>query len=113
MAKADYVIYLDDTLLGEGLETELKPGGVVLVNSVHVCSTTSASRRSMPTASRRPFWADRFRTHGVPRRAVGAVRSGERRERAEASASTSAKLHAKNIAIVDAAREAMGEAGAA
>ena len=36
VAKADYVIYLDDTLLGEGWETELKPGGVVLVNSVRM-----------------------------------------------------------------------------
>lgn len=30
---ADYVIYLDDTLLAPGWESELKPGGVVLVNS--------------------------------------------------------------------------------
>ena len=34
ITQADYVIYLDDTLLGEGWEDELKPGGVVLINSV-------------------------------------------------------------------------------
>lgn len=33
--QADYVVYLDDTLLAEGWERELKPGGRVLVNSVH------------------------------------------------------------------------------
>ena len=33
IAKADYVVYLDDTLLGEGWDGELKPGGMVLVNS--------------------------------------------------------------------------------
>ena len=32
--QADYVVYLDDTLLTEGWERELKPGGRVLVNSV-------------------------------------------------------------------------------
>lgn len=31
---ADYVVYLDDTLLGEGWDAELKPGGLVLVNSL-------------------------------------------------------------------------------
>lgn len=33
VAQADYVVYLDDTLLGQGWERELKPGGMVLVNS--------------------------------------------------------------------------------
>ena len=61
MAKADYVIYLDDTLLGEGWENELKPGGVVLVNSVRVFDDRRIVR-STPTASRRPFWVGRFRT---------------------------------------------------
>lgn len=30
---ADYVVYLDDTLLGDDWASELKPGGIVLVNS--------------------------------------------------------------------------------
>ena len=33
VARADYVVYLDETLLGSGWEHELKPGGRVLVNS--------------------------------------------------------------------------------
>lgn len=36
IAQADYVVYLDGTLFGEGWERELKPGGLVLVNSVRV-----------------------------------------------------------------------------
>lgn len=32
-AKADYVVYLDETLLGEGWDEELAPGATVLVNS--------------------------------------------------------------------------------
>ena len=33
IAHADYVVYLDETLLGDGWADELKPGGRVLVNS--------------------------------------------------------------------------------
>ncbi len=33
VSQADYVVYLDETLLGAAWERELKPGGVVLVNS--------------------------------------------------------------------------------
>lgn len=35
VAKADYVVYLDDTLVGDDWTSELKPGGKVLVNSFH------------------------------------------------------------------------------
>ena len=34
VSRANYVIYLDDTLLGAGWEDELLPGGKVIVNSV-------------------------------------------------------------------------------
>lgn len=34
VSRANYVIYLDDTLLGEGWEDELAPDGKVIVNSV-------------------------------------------------------------------------------
>ena len=33
IAKADFVVYLDETLFSEGWESGLKPGGMVLVNS--------------------------------------------------------------------------------
>lgn len=34
VAQADYVVYLDETLLSSGWKSELKPNGIVLVNSV-------------------------------------------------------------------------------
>ena len=33
VSKADFVVYLDDTLFGDGWEEELKPGGVAVVNT--------------------------------------------------------------------------------
>lgn len=33
IVRADFVVYLDATLIGKGWEAELKPGGVVLANS--------------------------------------------------------------------------------
>ena len=33
VSQADYVVYLDDTLFGDGWETELKPGGIAVVNT--------------------------------------------------------------------------------
>lgn len=81
VAKADYVIYLDDTLLGEGWETELKPGGVVLVNSVRMFDDERIAALDADGISAavlgRPIPNTVFL--GRP---VGAVRSGERRERA-------------------------------
>ncbi len=109
VAKADYVIYLDDTLLGEGWENELKPGGVVLVNSVRVfddrrivaldADGISAAVLGRPIPNTVFLGAlsalcDRVSVENVQE----AIRQY-----------MPAKLHAKNIAIVDAAREAMGE----
>ena len=109
VAKADYVIYLDDTLLGEGWENELKPGGVALVNSVRVfddrrivaldADGISAAVLGRPIPNTVFLGAlsalcDRVSVENVQE----AIRQY-----------MPAKLHAKNIAIVDAAREAMGE----
>ncbi len=33
ISRADYVVYLDDTLFGDGWESELKPGGIAVVNT--------------------------------------------------------------------------------
>ena len=113
VAKADYVIYLDDTLLGEGWENELKPGGVVLVNSVRVFDdrrivaldadgiSAAVLGRSIPNTvflGALSALCDRVSVENVQE----AIRQY-----------MPAKLHAKNIAIVDAAREAMGEVQAA
>ena len=70
VAKADYVIYLDDTLLGEGWENELKPGGVVLVNSVRVFD----DRRIVALD------ADGIETPGVAYRRLGLYGYGKRPE---------------------------------
>lgn len=108
VAKADYVIYLDDTLLGEGWENELKPGGVVLVNSVRVfddrrivaldADGISAAVLGRPIPNTVFLGAlsalcDRVSVENVQE----AIRQY-----------MPAKLHAKNIAIVEAAREALG-----
>ena len=102
VAKADYVIYLDDTLLGEGWENELKPGGVVLVNSVRVfddrrivaldADGISAAVLGRPIPNTVFLGAlsalcDRVSVENVQE----AIRQY-----------MPAKLHAKNIAIVDA-----------
>lgn len=112
VAKADYVIYLDDTLLGEGWETELKPGGVALVNSVRIFDdqrivaldadgiSAAVLGRSIPNTvflGALSALCDRVSVENVQE----AIRQY-----------MPAKLHAKNIAIVDAARGAMGEAQA-
>ncbi len=52
VSRANYVIYLDDTLLGEGWEDELLPDGKVIVNSV----------RSFGDPRRKRFSAGRFPT---------------------------------------------------
>lgn len=33
VSQADYVVYLDDTLFGDGWENELKPGGIAVLNT--------------------------------------------------------------------------------
>ena len=98
---------------GEGWENELKPGGVVLVNSVRVFDdrrivaldadgiSAAVLGRSIPNTvflGALSALCDRVSVENVQE----AIRQY-----------MPAKLHAKNIAIVDAAREAMGEVQAA
>ena len=97
----------------EGWENELKPGGVVLVNSVRVFDdrrivaldadgiSAAVLGRSIPNTvflGALSALCDRVSVENVQE----AIRQY-----------MPAKLHAKNIAIVDAAREAMGEVQAA
>ena len=109
VAKADYVIYLDDTLLGEGWETELKPGGVVLVNSVRMFDDERIAALDADGISAavlgRPI------PNTVVLGALSALCDRVSVENVQEAIRQymPAKLHAKNIAIVDAAREAMGE----
>lgn len=113
VSKADFVVYLDDTLLGEGWESELKPGGVVLVNSTRTFDderivaldadgiSAAVLGRSIPNTvflGALSALCDRVTVADVQE----AIRQY-----------MPAKLHAKNIAIVDAALEAVGAASVA
>lgn len=105
VSQADYVIYLDDTLLGDGWERELKPGGMVLVNSVRTFDdprivaldadgiSTEVLGRPIPNTvflGALAALCDRVNVEDVHE----AIRQY-----------MPAKLHAKNIAIVDGAGE--------
>lgn len=107
VSRADYVIYLDDTLLGAGWENELKPGGVVLVNSTRAFDderivaldadgiSAAILGRAIPNTvflGALSALCDRVSVENVQE----AIRQY-----------MPAKLHAKNIAIVEAAREAL------
>ncbi|NHM14080.1 2-oxoacid:acceptor oxidoreductase family protein [Xiamenia xianingshaonis] len=107
--QADYVVYLDETLLVPGWEKELKPGGVVLVNSTRDASSFRDGRIV-------PIDADGISSAVLGRPIPNTVFLGAlctldnalTRENVEEAIRgyMPAKLHAKNIAIVAAAVEA-------
>ncbi|WP_165043160.1 2-oxoacid:acceptor oxidoreductase family protein [Adlercreutzia sp. ZJ138] len=43
VTRADYVVYLDETLLSSGWQAEVKPGGCVLVNSARSAADLTAA----------------------------------------------------------------------
>lgn len=102
---ADYVVYLDDTLLGEGWERELKPGGTVLVNSTHVFEDKRIIALDADGISSgilgRPIPNTVFL--GALAALCEQVSAADVQEAIRQY--MPAKLHAKNIAIVDAACE--------
>ena len=107
VAQADYVVYLDDTLLGDGWELELKPGGVVLANST----------RTFENPRIVALDADGISTPVLGRPNPNTVFQGalaalcDRVDLADVEEAVRqympAKLHAKNIEIVRAAWEAV------
>lgn len=107
IAQADYVVYLDDTLLGDGWERELKPGGLVLANST----------RTFDDPRIVALDADGISSAVLGRPIPNTVFLGalaalcERVELADVEGAIRqympAKLHAKNIEIVRAASEAV------
>ncbi|MFR3091391.1 MAG: 2-oxoacid:acceptor oxidoreductase family protein [Eggerthella lenta] len=109
VAKADYVIYLDDTLLGEGWETELKPGGVVLVNSVRMFDDERIAALDADGISAAVLGRPIPNTVFLGALSALCDRVSVENVQEDIRQYMPAKLHAKNIAIVDAAREAMGE----
>ncbi len=113
VSRANYVIYLDDTLLGEGWEDELLPDGKVIVNSVRSfgdprivaidangISQEILGRPIPDTALLGALCSvcDYVSADDVKRAIEGYM---------------PAKLHAKNKCVVDAALEAVGKTRAA
>ncbi len=115
IAQADYVVYLDDTLLGGDWANELKPGGTVLVNSTlsfddeRIVAVDADGMSSAVLG--RPIPNTVFL--GAISALCDAVDAEDVKEAVRQY--MPAKLHAKNIAIVDAARELLDKrrAGAA
>lgn len=107
VSRADFVVYLDETLMGEGWESELKEGGLVLLNTRRSVDDSrivavdadgiSASVLGRPIPNTVFLGAIAALTDAV---SVADVREG-------VCATMPAKLHEKNLAIVDAAYEAL------
>lgn len=102
VAKADFVVYLDDTLVGSDWDTELKPGAKVLVNSLKGFDDERIISIDANGISKeilgRPI------PNTVFLGAILALSEGLSAEDIHRSIQEymPAKLHAKNIAIVDA-----------
>ena len=113
IAHADFVLYLDDTLLGEGYADELKPGGRLIVNSTESFNDErivaidadgiSANIPGRPIPNTVLLGALSALCDRV---AIEDVKEAIREYMPE-------RLHAKNLAIVDAARVAVLECGKA
>lgn len=107
LSKADFVVYLDDTLLGDSWADELKPGGVVLVNSLKSYDDTRIVALDADGVSTKAFG------RAIPNTVFLAALS-VLCEQVEAEAVKEAirqympaKLHAKNIAVMDEVRALM------
>ncbi len=115
ITQADFVVYLDETLLDDGWESELKPGGVVLVNSTQPASAFGDGRIV-------PLDADgissRYLGRPIPNTVfLGALcalcdRVDEQALGQAVRAGMPAKLHEGNLAIVAAAAQAVRAMGA-
>ncbi|MEG0015869.1 MAG: 2-oxoacid:acceptor oxidoreductase family protein [Gordonibacter sp.] len=104
--QADYVIYLDDTLLGEGWDAELKPGGMVLANSKQAFSDERIVALDADSISAAVLGRPIPNTVFLGALSVLSDQVGIEEVEEAIRQYMPEKLHAKNIAIVDAAREA-------
>ncbi|WP_114601402.1 2-oxoacid:acceptor oxidoreductase family protein [Gordonibacter sp. 28C] len=106
--RADFVVYLDDTLLGDGWEEELKPGGTVLVNS------TGAFDDERIVALDADGISSAVLGRPIPNTVfLGALsalcdRLDADDVREAVRQYMPAKLHAKNLQIIDAVRAQLG-----
>lgn len=111
IVRADYAVYLDDTLLGDDWADELKPDGIVLVNSTlpfddeRIVAVDADGMSSAILG--RPIPNTVFL--GAISALCGQVDAEDVKEAVRQY--MPAKLHAKNIAIVDAARELLEKQG--
>lgn len=108
IARADFVVYLDETLLTEGWEQELKPGGLVLVNSAKPAAAFGDARIVALDAD---GISTQFLGRPIPNTVfLGALcalcESVDEGSMAQAvRAGMPPKLHEGNLAIVDVAAE--------
>lgn len=110
LSKADFVVYLDDTLLGDAWADELKPGGIVLVNSLKSYDDARIVSLDADGISAKTFG------RAIPNTVfLAAISTLWEQVEAEAVKEAirqymPAKLHEKNIAVVDEVRALMAAA---
>ena len=104
---ADFVVYLDDTLFGEGWESELKPGSLVLVNSVRSFDDARVVAIDADGISTRMLGRPIPNTVFLSALSVLCASVSEEDVKEAIRQYMPAKLHVKNIAIVDEVREMM------
>lgn len=107
LSKADFVVYLDDTLLTEGWENELKPNACVLVNSTRCFDDARIIALDADGIS------SKFFGRAIPNTAVLAALSvlcdqvGVEDVEEAVRQYMPAKLHERNIAVVEEVRALM------
>lgn len=109
VSHADYVVYLDDTLLGSDWESELKPDGLVLVNSLKSFNSKSVVSIDADGISQEVLGRPIPNTVFLGALAFFdpdvSVQDIERSVREYMPP----KLHAKNIAIIEAVAAELGQ----
>lgn len=99
--QADFVVYLDDTLLTDGWDSELKPGGIALVNSSHAASDKRMLSVDASAISKRVLGRDIPNTVFVALLCLLVQGLGADAAKRAITENMPPKLHAGNIAIVD------------
>lgn len=109
--KADYVVYLDDTLLRDGWDAELKPGGTVLVNSTEHFDDERIKALDADGISTAILGKPIPNTVllGALSKLCDQVEAEDMKEAIRQYMPE--KLHAKNISIIDNVREQLGPVG--
>ena len=104
LSQADFVIYLDDTLFGEGWEDELKPGGIALVNTVKDFADERIVAIDADGISASVLGRPIPNTVFLGALSVLCAEVAEEDVKEAIRQYMPAKLHAKNLAIVDEVR---------